>query len=182
MGPDSTGNITPGSRCIMAESELAPSNFSTSCVTMSCSESGEVLVDGAPCDSGALPYKLSPDFFGLADSAYAQWCLDLSVAVSKLQPLLSRCTKLVRQCSCTVDTCHWLMLHTVLSQCYHTVLMLHTVIRRVHSLCACGQGLERVVPAQIEKFRIFRTIFWVSLREYYEIAGSTRLQEALAGT
>ena len=30
-----------------------------------------------------------------------------------------------------------------------------------------------VVPVQIEKLRIFRTAFWVSLRENYEITGST---------
>ena len=30
-----------------------------------------------------------------------------------------------------------------------------------------------VVPVQIEKLRIFRTIFWVSLRENYQITGST---------
>ena len=30
-----------------------------------------------------------------------------------------------------------------------------------------------MVPASVEKFRIFRTIFWVSIRYNQEIAGST---------
>ena len=33
-----------------------------------------------------------------------------------------------------------------------------------------------VVPVQIEKLRIFRTVFWVSLRENYEITGSTGMR------
>ena len=32
-----------------------------------------------------------------------------------------------------------------------------------------------VVPVQIEKLRIFRTIFWVSVRDNLDIAGSTEL-------
>ena len=38
------------------------------------------------------------------------------------------------------------------------------------TLCAL---LRTVVPAQIEKLRIFRTTFWVSLRENYGITRST---------
>ena len=33
-----------------------------------------------------------------------------------------------------------------------------------------------VVPVQIEKLRIYRTMFWVSLRENVEITGSTGVQ------
>ena len=32
-----------------------------------------------------------------------------------------------------------------------------------------------VVPVQIEKFPIFRTIFWVFIRDNYDITGSTGL-------
>ena len=42
---------------------------------------------------------------------------------------------------------------------------------------SCGtepnRGTSAMVPVQMEKFRMFRSIFWVSVRDSYEIAGST---------